>query len=298
MPMRHCKSSVLQSAKEDGEVGWKNDRDYLLLEPWAVQAALDSPTWWTRSQRKKRRTRSGAAHAILTNCAGREEGKNEWRRSTSQGRIPQSPAEGRFRKGQSGNPAGRPKGRHYSLPYEAVLGQLVTIREDGVERRVTAAEAFLLLIMKRGLEGDGPSARAAMEAIEQAKASGLVRKEVERLEIRKVVVAPGSVSGALELLRMAKKMDPFRETATIMLEPWLVEMALARLGDRRLIGGAAKGGGWCHTDPVESALAGLVGKFTALRRQLATPPRRLCWVDISAGCGGALLTPLACRPDP
>ena len=91
-----------------------------------------------------------------------------------------------------------------------------------------------MLIMKRGLEGDGPSARAAMEAIEQAKASGLVGNEVEKLEIRKVVVAPGSVSGALELLRMAKKMDRFRETAKMMLEPWLVEMALARLGDRRL----------------------------------------------------------------
>ena len=115
-----------------------------------------------------------------------------------------------------------------------MLGQMVTIRENGVERRVTAAEAFLLLIVKRGLEGDGPSARAAMEAIEQAKASGLLGKEIDRLEIRRVVVDPGSVSGALETLRMARKLDRFSETAKIMLEPWLVEMALARLGDRRL----------------------------------------------------------------
>jgi hypothetical protein len=28
---------------------------------------------------------------------------------------------------------------------------------------------------------------------------------------------------------MARKLDPYRETARIMLEPWLVEAALARL---------------------------------------------------------------------
>jgi len=29
---------------------------------------------------------------------------------------------------------------------------------------------------------------------------------------------------------MAKKLDPYRETARMVLEPWLVEAALARLG--------------------------------------------------------------------
>ena len=43
-------------------------------------------------------------------------------------------------------------------------------------------------------------------------------------------VAPGSVTSALEPLRMAKKLDPYRETARMVLEPWLVEAALARLG--------------------------------------------------------------------
>ena len=75
----------------------------------------------------------------------------------------------RFTKGQSGNPAGRPRGRHREAPYEAVLGQMVTIREDGTERRVTAAEAFLLQLAKRGLEGDGAAARESLTMIEQAR---------------------------------------------------------------------------------------------------------------------------------
>src|SRR5258708_38008910 len=53
------------------------------------------------------------------------------------------PRKTRYAKGQSGYPAGRPPGRHREAPYEAVLGRMVTIREDGVERHVKADEAFL-----------------------------------------------------------------------------------------------------------------------------------------------------------
>jgi len=144
------------------------------------------------------------------------------------------PTSTRFKKGQSGNPRGRPRGRKRGIPYDAVLGQTVTIREDGRERRVTAAEAFLLQLAKMGLEGDSAAARQALASIEEARAKRVIEGDAGPIAVVAVSVSPGSVTSALEPLRMARKLDRYRPTARMALEPWIVEAALARLGGRRL----------------------------------------------------------------
>jgi Family of unknown function (DUF5681) len=141
------------------------------------------------------------------------------------------PGANRFLKGRSGNPAGRPRARHRKAPYATVLGQMVTIRESGVERQVTADVAFVFQLTKRALEGDDAAARVALAMIEQARE----RRDAGQSGISAIVfvmVAPGSVTLALEPLRMARKLDPYRETARMVLEPWVVEAALARLGEK------------------------------------------------------------------
>jgi hypothetical protein len=67
--------------------------------------------------------------------------------------------------------------------------------------------------------------------IEQARE----RQDAGQSEINAIVhvmVAPGSVTSALAPLRMARKFDPYRETARMALEPWVVEAALARLSGK------------------------------------------------------------------
>ena len=59
--------------------------------------------------------------------------------------------------------------------------------------------------------------------------------------IIRIIVTCGSVTSALQPLRMARKLDPYRETARMALEPWIVEAALDRLrpilspADQRII---------------------------------------------------------------
>src|SRR6266849_9311954 len=127
----------------------------------------------------------------------------------------------RFTKGQSGNLGGRPRGRRREAPYEAVLGQMVTIREGGVERRVSAEEAFLLYLLKRGLEGDSAATRATLTAIEIAAKRRTTHWDP--IVITHIILDPGSVTRATEHLRMARKLDPYRETARMVLEPWIIE---------------------------------------------------------------------------
>lgn len=143
------------------------------------------------------------------------------------------PTATRFQKGQSGNPRGRPRNRHREIPYDMVLGQMVTIREDGRERRVTAAEAFLLQLTRKGLQGDSAAARASLQAIEAARAK--VAPHGAGPTVIRIMFMGLGVNSALGPLGIAEKRFPLdKKRVRWELKPWIVQAALARLGTRQL----------------------------------------------------------------
>ena len=144
------------------------------------------------------------------------------------------PADKRFRKGQSGNPRGRPRGKSRKVVYDAVLGQRIEIRLEGVKLKVTAAEALLLKLVQSGVAGDARIGELVLNALESEQHARGSRDEDRVLVITRSIVSPEDPYGAMRQLGMAFKADPYRPTARMVLEPWLVEAALARLGDRVL----------------------------------------------------------------
>jgi hypothetical protein len=58
--------------------------------------------------------------------------------------------------------------------------------------------------------------------------------ELGYFDIARVIVSPDNPNGPLLQLKMARKLYAFEPHAQIKLEPWLVQRALDRLGDRRL----------------------------------------------------------------
>jgi hypothetical protein len=110
---------------------------------------------------------------------------------------------------------------------------MVTIREDGRERRVTAAEAFLLQLTKKGLEGCSTSARASLASIEQARASR--QEPAGDQEIIRIVLTTFGLCSVVEDLGMATRVNRTnKEKVRLELKPWIVEAAVAKLVPNQL----------------------------------------------------------------
>src|SRR3954466_6325932 len=87
------------------------------------------------------------------------------RRNTPAGAVALN---GRFQKGQSGNPAGRPKARrpHVSA-FDVVFDRTLTVSQNGVERELTVDEALQLKTYQAALKGSRMAVRAVLKMIEK-----------------------------------------------------------------------------------------------------------------------------------
>lgn len=117
--------------------------------------------------------------------------------------------------------------------FDAVLSRMISVIQDGERKELPAEQAFLLHLRNKSRSGDASASELLASCGDQIASLEMPAHPVVSV-IRRSMVRAGSVSGVLELLRMAKKFDRYSAEAVLKLEPWIVQAALHRLGDRRL----------------------------------------------------------------
>lgn len=143
--------------------------------------------------------------------------------------------ETRFRKGQSGNPKGRPKKKPLPVSaFDIIFEKTLSVTQNGTERELTVEEALQLRTYQNALAGSRPARREVLKMIARrekwlashapAPKSGPVSLVIEE--------DPDNVNAALLLLGIATPNEhdygPDDPYVRLLLEPWAVEAALRR----------------------------------------------------------------------
>jgi len=70
------------------------------------------------------------------------------------------PQRHQFKKGQSGNPRGRPKGRkNYHTRFHDIMNETVIVREKGREKRMSKFDVFVSQMVNKAATGDAQAQR-------------------------------------------------------------------------------------------------------------------------------------------
>lgn len=98
------------------------------------------------------------------------------------------PISGRFKKGQSGNPKGRPKGSSNFLTLlEQELGQSIVVNENGKKKTITRMQAMVKRIVAGALQGDLKALMTLVEILrrtgkfEETDIQGLIPDDYENI---------------------------------------------------------------------------------------------------------------------
>jgi hypothetical protein len=149
---------------------------------------------------------------------------------------PSAPNSGRFPKGRSGNPGGRPR---VSLAaqrsaFDIVLKKKLTVAHGAGTREITAEEAHQQVILRDALAGNRSAMRDVVKWI--VKREAWLAKHAPKASGREISIIsspdPDNADAALALLGIAGP-DPAGadhrwNRSQLLIEPWAVQAALRR----------------------------------------------------------------------
>jgi hypothetical protein len=148
---------------------------------------------------------------------------------------------GRWGKGQSGNPAGRPKKRrpHVSA-FDIIFDKSFTVAQNGVERELTVEEVLQLKTYQAALKGSKMAVRAILKMIEKreialAKSAPAAARTPYGFRMD---YDPRNADQAMLLLGITRPdpdwSGPCEYGARMKLATWATQVGLSRPGRRSL----------------------------------------------------------------
>lgn len=148
---------------------------------------------------------------------------------------------GRFQKGQSGNPSGRPKKRrpHVSA-FDILFDKRLTVSQNGIERELTVDEALQLQTYQAALKGSRMATRAVLKMIEKREAALAKRSPppAPKPITSRFELDPRNVDDAMLLLGITVRdpewTAPCKYGTRMKLSTWAAQAGISRPGRNRL----------------------------------------------------------------
>ncbi|MXO97320.1 hypothetical protein GRI34_12930 [Erythrobacter aquimaris] len=144
---------------------------------------------------------------------------------------------GRFQKGQSGNPNGRPKARRpNNSAFDIILDKSLTVTQNGGARELTVEEALELQTYQAALGGSRMAIRKVLKMIEKREAALAKKAPVQSTPIKtEFHYTSDNANEAMRLLDIAEP-DPGMEGRRWFVNAWATQAALSRPGRKRYEG--------------------------------------------------------------
>ncbi|MCZ4343019.1 DUF5681 domain-containing protein [Sphingomonadaceae bacterium G21617-S1] len=212
-------------------LGDSDTTSLLKLEPWAVEAGIQ--------RYGKRYMHPADKAAIARHTKKLDEIYEDWTAWPSlplpeppQPKRPKGPSfeEQKFKPGQSGNSKGRPPKPKFDVPYP-FLNETGLMEIDGQIYRLTRSQAFLRMIATATFSPDSSLPQTTAKLMMDITKERWQRPPTELPKYGERTPGQMDFSGCMEFLFMARKLNRMRACRRMVIQPWLVEMALDGLSE-------------------------------------------------------------------